>query len=132
MDGRQDAGGQADARGKQDSHSAELHAGRPGASDQLDNRLGRTLEGDAEVAVERAPHVQAVLFVQRPVEPVLVEDVLFGGRWERCLLLVERPAWNRVHEHECQHRDDRENDEDAGEAAEEVDNHGGLVVSRES
>jgi len=65
----------------------------------------------------------SALFVQRPVEPVLVEDVLFGGRWERCLLLVERPAWNRVHEHECQHRDDREDDEDAGEAAEEVDNH---------
>ena len=65
-----------------------------------------------------------VLLVQRPIEAVLVEDVFFRRRRQGLVGFVERSAGHGVHEHKGQDRHDQEDDDDARQAAEQIDNHG--------
>ena len=79
--------------------------------------------------MQRTAHIQRVLLPEGSVQTVFAEDVCLGSWREWRLLLVKRTAWDGVHEHKGEHRDDQEDDDDAAEATEEVNNHERSAIS---
>ena len=82
-----------------------------------------TLVRNAEVEVERAPHVLQVLLPDRLVQAVLAQDVRLGRIGEALLALIEWAAGHRVHQGERDDRDREEHEEQRDDSAEKVARH---------
>src|SRR5204862_7590683 len=80
---------------------------------------------DAEVAVQRAPDVLAVLHRQRPVEAELVDEplVALGRHAALARECLERIAWNEADQREDEQRDAEEGRDDEAEALEDEGEH---------
>ena len=82
--------------------------------------LRRTLERDAEIAVERVPDVEDVLLPERLIEPILNLTRLLGRFRQPALAARERIAGNGAHQEERHHRDGDEDEYKTSEAAQNV------------
>ena len=121
VDRRDDAGGQAELNASRIASPPSCMLIGQVAADQLVTRLGRALERDAEVAVQRAAHVVQVLLVQR-LDPART----CAGCWLwRPAAAADLSSSNGPPGTECistkrQDRDDQEDDDQADDAADKV------------
>ena len=65
-----DSQGNADAQCEDQRRRGELHGGREPADQDLPDRLGGIVDGDAEIAAQHVADIAQVLFRQRAVETV--------------------------------------------------------------
>jgi hypothetical protein len=107
---RDDAGRQADHEREQHRADREFDRRREARHELAEHRLVRDRR-EAEIAVQRAPHVFGVLDRQRAIEPELVHEARVAGRVHAALA---RERLDRVAGQEADQREHEQRDADEG------------------